>query len=170
MAYIWLLTFSVASCPRLPVSKGTVPVSAISRAWITTDIFKHSAVYCTNKAVQLDSLARWVIVAPLLAERPGVVKVSKVSGFWAHSCSADELVSWYFGPGGWNDKKNNHTSQKYQKSSGPAIAISATNEVVIQQSLPLIGRPADQEESETIYNALLEVPTTSLFCLRTDRE
>lgn len=29
--------------------------------------------------------------------------------------------------------------------------------LALQQSLPLIGRPADQEESRTTYNALLEV-------------
>ena len=101
------VTFLIALCPRLSVSKKAVPVSggAISWAWITTDIFKHSTVYCTSKVVQANGLTRWVIVAPLLTKRPYVINVSKVSSFWSHTCSADELVSLYFGPGSLNDKE-----------------------------------------------------------------
>ena len=126
MEYIRRLTFSVAFCPRLSFSKKAVPVSgsAISRAWITTDIFKQSTVYCTSKVVQANTLARRTIIAPLLAQRPGVIKVSKVSSFWSQTCSADELVSWYFGPGSLNDKENKHISVTKkiswaQKSAGP---------------------------------------------------
>ena len=111
------VTFLIALCPRLSVSKKAVPVSAISRAWITTDIFKHSTVYCTSKVVQANGLTRRVIVASLLTKWPDVINVSKVSSFWSHTCSANELVSLYFGPGSLNDKEITITTVMVPKIS-----------------------------------------------------